>query len=201
MTVAPVLAVTFDDSWFRAITRFADHTHWLQAPMKAYTIGGVVLIGLMALYGWWSARSRSDLTAMAAVVWIGLGTVVSVLASYVLKNIFQETRPCITLHVTPVEACPGLTDYSFPSNHTTIAFALAAGIWLVSRKLGGLAMVLAVIEGFSRIYLGQHYPHDVIAGAVLSCVIVFAGWPLVRGLLERLVEALEKTPLKVLLTA
>ena len=199
--ITPVLAVTFDDSWVRDLTSDAQHTHWLQAPMKAYTILGIVVLALIAVYSWWLARSRSDRAMMAAVAWLGFGTIISVLAAYVLKDIFKEQRPCLTMHVVTVQTCPGVTDYSFPSNHTTIAFALAAGIWLVSRKLGGIALVLAAIEGFSRVYLGQHYPHDVVAGLVLSCVILFGGWPLVRGLMERLVEALEKTPLKVLLTA
>jgi membrane-associated phospholipid phosphatase len=138
---------------------------------------------------------------MAAVGWLGLGTLVSVAGGLLLKQVFQENRPCQAIHVATVQACPGPTDYSFPSDHTTIAVALAVGVWLVSRRLGALALVLAALEAFSRVYLGQHYPHDVIAGAVLSTVIMLGGWPLVRRPLAGLAGWLETTPLRPLLTA
>ena len=192
---------TFDDSWYRAITSFAQHTGWLQEPMKLYTEGSLVVLGLMALYGWWSARSRSDRGAMAAIAWLGLGTLISLGAGLTLKSIFEENRPCQVIHVATVQACPGLTDYSFPSDHTTFGVALALGLWLVARKLGIIALALAAVEGFSRVYLGQHYPHDVLAGAVLSGVIMLTGWLATRAVLARILAGLEATPLKVLLVA
>lgn len=192
---------TVDDSWYRDMVSFASHTSWLHKPAEVYTSASIVVLALMALGVWWSARAHSDRKAMTAVAWLGFGTVIAVAATYLIKGVVQEARPCQAMHVVTVQACPGLTDYSFPSNHTAIAFALAAGIWLVNRHWGIVAVVIAIIEGVSRVYLGQHYPHDVIAGLVLSCVVLFGGWPLVRGLLAGLIERLEKTPLKVLLTA
>jgi membrane-associated phospholipid phosphatase len=103
--------------------------------------------------------------------------------------------------VTTVAACPGPTDYSFPSDHTTVAAALAAGLWLVNRRLGLIAVAAALLEGFSRVYLGQHYPHDVLAGLVLSTVITAAGWVLARRPLASLVHWLAHTPLRPLLSA
>lgn len=192
---------TADDGWYRDLTSFAQHTHWLNKPVELYTTASIVVLALMALGVWWSARSRSDRSAMTAVAWLGFGTIVAVAATYVVKGIVQEARPCQAMHVVTVQTCPGLTDYSFPSNHTAIAFALACGIWLVNRKWGIVAVAIAAVEGISRVYLGQHYPHDVVAGLILSCVVLLAGWPLVRKPLERLVDALAKTPLKVLLSA
>lgn len=60
-----------------------------------------------------------------------------------------------------IQACLGPTGYSFPSDHTTAAVTLAAWLWLVDRGLRAVAAVLALLEGFSRVYLGQHYPYDV----------------------------------------
>lgn len=85
----------------------------------------------------------------------------------------------------PGRACPGPTDYSFPSDHATIAAALAAGLWLANRKVGAIAAVLALVEGFSRVYLGLHYPHDIAAGILLSMVVLFGGWPFVRRPFEQ----------------
>lgn len=192
---------TADDGWYRAITSFAHDTGWLHAPMIAYTLVSIVLLAALALVAWWSARSRRNPAAMAAVAWLGLGTVLCVAAGLALKQVFEESRPCQAIHVATVQSCPGASDYSFPSDHMTVAVALALGLWLVDRRLGILGLVLAAIEGFSRVYLGQHYPHDVLAAVVLSAVVMLVGWLILRGPLTRLVGALERTPLRPLLTA
>lgn len=192
---------TADDGWYRSIVGFAQHTAWLQSPMKLYTTAGLGLLCLMALYAWWSARVRADRAAMAAVAWLGIGTLIAIGCGLGLKQAFTETRPCIAIHLATVESCPGPTDYSFPSDHTTFAAALAAGLWLANRKLGIIAATLALVEGFSRVYLGQHYPHDVLAGLVLSTLIIAIGWAIARRPLTRLLAALEQTPLRPLLTS
>lgn len=90
----------------------------------------------------------------------------------------------------------GPTDYAFPSDHTALVTALAAGIWLVDRRLGALAAALALTEGFTRVYLGMHYPHDVAAGMLLSSALILGGWALVRGRMPRLIERLEHSALR-----
>jgi membrane-associated phospholipid phosphatase len=177
---------TADDGWYRQIDSFALHTAWLHGAMDLYTEGVFAALALMVVYAWWTARARADRAAMAAVVWTALGTLICVGCGLGLKQVFREARPCIAMHVATVQACPGPTDYSFPSDHTIVAVALAVGLWIFSRRLGIIAAVLALVEGFSRVYLGQHYPHDVLAAIVLSTVLMLAGWVLVRGLILRL---------------
>jgi membrane-associated phospholipid phosphatase len=190
-----------DNDWYRSITSFAQHTSWLQGAMAFYTLAGIGLLVLLALYAAWTARARADQARMAAVLWLGIGTVLSIGCGLALKQLFRESRPCQVIHVATVQACPGPADYSFPSDHTVFAVALATGLWIVSRRLGVIATVLAVIEGFSRVYLGQHYPHDVIAGASVSIVILLVGWTFARRPLTALVANLETTPLRPLLTS
>lgn len=192
--------MTIDDGWYRAVNSFAQRTGWLHRPMEVYTLVGIAALAVLAVLAWWSARAHADRRAMAAVAWLGLGTVLSILAGLALKQVFQEARPCRTIALTTVQACPGATDYSFPSDHMTVAVALAIGLWLVNHKLGLVAVALAAVEGFSRVYLGQHYPHDVLGAVVLSSVIMLGGWLLARGPLIRLIAALERTPLRVILT-
>jgi membrane-associated phospholipid phosphatase len=192
---------TADGGWYRAVTSFAQHTAWLHAAMAFYTLAGIGVLALMALYAWWDARRRAARAAMAAVAWIGVGTLVAVGAGLALKQVFTEARPCLAMPgVATVQPCPGPTDYSFPSDHTTVAAALAVGLWIFSRRLGLIAAVLALLEGFSRVYLGQHYPHDVAAGLLLSALVLTAGWPLARRLLGALLARLESTPVRPVLT-
>jgi undecaprenyl-diphosphatase len=62
---------------------------------------------------------------------------------------------------------------SFPSKHTTIAFALAMAVFLYHRRFGAVLLVLAVLVGLSRIFVGVHYPLDVLAGALVGITAAY----------------------------
>ena len=178
---------TFDDGWYRAITDFARRTGWLNGFMGSLTVVLIVALALLVGFAAWRAWRGADRTAMAASLWAAAASVLSIALGLGLKQVFHESRPCLALpNVAIVEPCPGPADYSFPSDHTTVAVALAAGLWLINRRLGAVGAALALLEGFSRVYLGQHYPHDVLAAFALSCLVVLGGWPVARGSMIRL---------------
>lgn len=66
-------------------------------------------------------------------------------------------------------------DYSFPSGHTIASFEAAVALTLHHKKLGTVALILAVLIAFSRMYLYVHYPTDVLASVVLGTGIAFLG--------------------------
>lgn len=71
-------------------------------------------------------------------------------------------------------------DNSFPSDHTILVFSICVSFWLFKRGWSSLLVLLAVLVGFSRIWVGVHYPGDVLVGAVLSiisAVIVYRAVP------------------------
>lgn len=110
---------------------------------------------------------------------VGWMMVLSLLGSLVinnllLKNLVARMRPFETIdNLIPLIAKP--TDYAFPSGHTASSFA-AAGI--LYRKLpkgfGILALLLAIFIGFSRLYVGVHYPSDVLCGMISGVGISYA---------------------------
>jgi membrane-associated phospholipid phosphatase len=88
-------------------------------------------------------------------------------------------------------------DFSFPSDHATIAGAVAAGLLLANRRLGLVAIIAAVAMAFARVYVGAHYPGDVAAGLGLGATVTVVA----NRLGVRLVlSAVSKTPLRGIIT-
>ena len=102
------------------------------------------------------------------------GITLSYYSSHILKDLFMRARPFMAM--PDAVAVVGTGGYSFPSGHATSAF-MAAFILSSCFKRWILFFFLAVVVGLSRVYLGVHYPADVLAGAVLGTII---GYLLVR---------------------
>ena len=193
--------MNFDLPVFRAINSFARSTPWLHAPMLAYATYGVVAVAALLLAGWWLARRAADPAKMAAALWAGAATLIAVGVNQPIVAAVHEARPYTTLSGILVLASRN-TDPSFPSDHAVMAGAAAAGVLLVTRGLlAWIAVAAALLLAFSRVYNAAHYPHDVLAGLALGVLVAVAGYLLVRRPLTALVQRLERTPLRPLLTS
>jgi len=129
------------------------------------------LFGLAALHPWHRPVADRS-TAAGPVVAAGVGVVLAYLTSEAVKLLVSEVRPCHNFADATIASCPSSVDWSWPSNHATIAAALATGILAMSTRLGLLAIAVATAIGVSRVVVGVHYFHDIVAGALLGAVIV-----------------------------
>ncbi|MFI0791783.1 phosphatase PAP2 family protein [Micromonospora rubida] len=170
----------FSVDWYRDIVDFADGTpapvQWFAGHFTEWSIILLALLFVAAALPRLGAGPRSLALAVAAPV----AVVLAYGGSELLKTVVDEERPCRTPADLVIVAghCPPVGDWSFPSNHSTIAGALAAAILLLSPRLAWYAVPLAALAAFSRAFVGVHYPHDVVAGLLLGALVVTVGTPL-----------------------
>jgi undecaprenyl-diphosphatase len=104
-----------------------------------------------------------------------------------------EARP-YTTHPQLLVLATRTTDFSFPSDHAVMAGAVAAGLLLVRRRLGLVAVAAALLMAFDRVYIAAHYPWDVLAGLVLGAGVSLLGWLVLAGPLTTLTGWLRRQP-------
>lgn len=155
----PILAL--DHSLFLFINHLP---HTVISDTVALTLSGIGAGGLI----WLALSILVFVRVERKDHWFFLPIVLALGVSYsaselILKNLIMRPRP-------PMAA---LTDYSFPSSHATIAWALAVVLAAKEPRLKYFYYTLAILICLSRIYLGDHYPSDVVAGSVLGFAI---GW-------------------------
>jgi len=144
-----------------------------------------ILLIWIALMVWGGRKGRA--AALLIILTITLSDQVS---SFVIKPLVHRIRPCHVVEtVRLLVGCSG--SFSFPSSHATNSMAAAGLFGGFYRKYRWYFYVLAGLIAYSRVYVGVHYPLDVIAGAILGFLI---GWMVVLGYNRWLKERIEIEP-------
>jgi undecaprenyl-diphosphatase len=128
----------------KALTRLGDAESWVLMGFAVLTTAGP------------QAALRLSVGALGATI-----------PAHILKRVLRRKRPTITIPGwVALDADPDA--FSFPSGHTATSFGVALTLLACHSVLAGPALVLATAIGLSRVYLGAHYPLDVMAGALLG---------------------------------
>lgn len=123
---------------------------------SVFTIG-IVMVMLLA--------ARGSIRQAAIVAAIGLSG--SFLIVQWMKRLVKRFRPYLVMAEIKLIGKP-LTDHSFPSGHTTSIFSLVTAFAMAFPSVAGWFYGLATLVGVSRVYLGFHYPSDVVAGSLIG---------------------------------
>ncbi|MFJ6696258.1 phosphatase PAP2 family protein [Streptomyces sp. NPDC091272] len=157
---------------YRAILNFAHSTPgWFQYLAEIWTELGLLVSAALFVVVWWRARGDSAASVAVAVL-APLATGVMYVASELAKSFIHEDRPCraVARAARPLVECPPVGDWSFPSNHSVIAGAAAMGLILAWPRLAVWMVPMAVLMAFSRVFVGVHYPHDVLVGLLVGAI-------------------------------
>ena len=174
-------ATSWDAHLFRILNQVPPAVASVLTPLShLFLPAGIIAVVLLTVV-YVAARNRSVLPVAAGAVAAGAAWVLA----HVAKSIADRPRPYEVMADAVLRQQPA-HGTSFPSSHTAITLAVViALVPFLVRPLAAVAIAYAVLVGWSRVYLGVHYPLDVLAGAgigiAVGCVVLLA----LRTLLRR----------------
>lgn len=175
---------------FHAINALGHHHDGVQDTTVAYS--SVAIFAIVAVAGllWFVARPGGSLKPKLAAASAAFSVLLGLLLNVVAGSLWYHDRPFVDHPRNTVLLVHHAADNSFPSDHSTVAFAAAFAVLVFYRRLGALLVLGAIGVAVSRVLLGVHYPVDVAAsaliGAVSAAVVAFTARPYVTWIVRRL---------------
>jgi undecaprenyl-diphosphatase len=159
---------SLDYDLFRAINGWAGRSQAVDAIVFACAkfLPVVFALALVGLWLTWRPTNQraAFLAGTSALVALGIGQLIGMA--------FPRPRPYLT-HQANLLISP-TADTSFPSDHATLGFAVAVLVCRYNRRAGSALLLLAFVLAFARIFVGAHYPSDVLGGAALGTLTSMA---------------------------
>jgi len=161
-------------SWFQSFVGKIIFVDWLAIFCAKYLIWIIVAL----CFAWWlelaKTRSSESWPYFGKRKWLEIGELIlsitwAVIINQILSILHFKPRPFVVKNVNSLIDVP-YSIKSFPSDHSTVVFALALTIFFYDRKMGSLLLFLSLLVGLSRVYVGVHYPIDVFIGALVGVV-------------------------------
>ncbi len=171
-------------SLFRAINDLGFEYPSLNTPFIFIAEYTVILLALMTLFYWFTRTEKNRYMVMTA----GFAFILAEIIGKLAGKLHFNYQPFVELSNVNF-LIEKTANNSFPSDHTILFFAFCVAFWLYNKK-NILWLLIAVLVGVSRIWVGVHYPFDVITGALIAtlCAIVMyfllPRMPIVRRLLD-----------------
>ena len=158
LLVLTLISFHYDDSFSNFLVNHRNS--YLDSFMTfiTTTIVDIIIFLLLIFFIYLNNRNIKQVVLMLCII------IITLLVSSLLKIIIARPRPLITSLVKE-------TSYSFPSNHSSVAFSALPLFMKENKIIGYVWFIIAILIAFARIYTGVHYLSDVLAGALLGYVI------------------------------
>lgn len=177
---------------FQTINHFAISERFLNPLMIFLSEKAEYLFFAGIILYWFYHKSQNRKMVAEAI----LAACIALALNVLIGHFFYRDRPFVAHHVNWL--IPHAKNASFPSDHATAAFVIAASIWIWKKRDGWLWILLAGGIALSRVWTGVHYPLDVVGGMVIGTGVAFATHSLllrstkINRLIDFLIEFYEK---------
>ena len=177
---------------YHAINEFVVDHDWLGRFLAVAENWAVPLLAVATFGLWLLARPGGDRKWKLASACALASAALALLINQVIGKVWHRERP-FAAHPSAHVWGSRSHDPSFPSDHASAAYAIAFAVFLFDRVAGSIFLLAATLIGFGRVFIGAHYPADVLAGVLVglgaALLVVRAGRPLIARLVH-LVERL-----------
>jgi len=166
---------TWNHSWFLFLNAGADAPEWAMASSYIIAKRLIYLIPLLLAGLWLWGDQRQRQVALQALV----TTAVALACNQAIGMLMPTARPFeLGLGVTLLDHAP---TPSFPSNHLTIFCCLGLCLWRLRRWLGLSVLAVGLVVAWSRIYVGVHFPLDMVGAIAVAAIVTALIWPVWKG--------------------
>jgi undecaprenyl-diphosphatase len=197
--------MSFDIRLFHWINGLGGHIPALDRLFSGLADDYFMIIAMcLVLVGLWfgtrraNERERNQIAVLKAMASLGIASGFVAWANNIfvgdnkypgtlIHAIFNRPRPFVELGPSVIHGFYQPTDPSFPSNLAAVVFGLAVAVWFMNKRWGTWLIVMAFVACFARVYVGIHFPSDILGGIAFAlagvAVTYFLFWalaPLVR---------------------
>ena len=180
-----------DWTLYHAVNELMLDDPWVGRALSGLESWSVPLLAAATFALWLFARPGASrkwkLTCASALASSG----VALLINQLIAHFWDRARPFAAHHSAHVWGARS-HDPSFPSDHASAAFSIAFSVFLFDRFAGSLFLAAASVIGIGRVFIGVHYPSDIVAGCLVGLASALLVVRLLRPLIERVVRLVER---------
>lgn len=180
-----------NEQLFQLVNQYAGQSVWLDGTMIFFAEYTPIVFALFLLMLWFSSKRKDILEKnQRTALYTVLVFLLCLAVNQIIHLLYWHPRPFLVHDVNQLVGHAG-KESSFASEHTMLAFSIAGTFFFRRVPYRWAVMVLAVLAGGARIFVGVHYPADVVGGAVISllvalmvCKSVNLSEPVIRKIFE-----------------
>lgn len=175
---------------YKAIYDVSLHHHWVGSLFHGIEAASIPFMVVATGALWFLSRPGGDRRWKLAT---GSGFAAAALAyatNFVIHSIWDRPRPYESHSIS--HPWSSSTDASFPSDHASASFAIALAVIAFDVTAGAILLVAAFVIAMGRLFIGAHYPSDVLAGFAVGAVAAVVVVRLLAPVVDRIVRLVER---------
>ena len=147
------------------------HHHWVGSLFHGIEAVSIPLMVVLTGLLWFLARPGGDRKWKLACASGYAAAALAYIVNFVIHHVYDRARPYEAHAIR--HPWSSSTDASFPSDHTSLSFAIAFAVLMFDTAAGAVFLAVAAIIGVGRLFIGAHYPGDVLAGVLVGLVSAY----------------------------